>query len=155
MSIKICLDAGHGGTDPGAVNGSLHEADAALAIAKKVGALLEARGASVKYTRTADKAVSLAERCKISDAFGADVFISIHLNSAENKNAAGIACGVQHLKCLIPKKNRCFFAAYPSSARHCRVVSASRMIWAFRASRESKRTSSRMCFKNSTRTVWP
>lgn len=90
MSIKICLDAGHGGTDPGAVNGVLHEADAALEIAKKVGSVLEARGASVKYTRTADNAVSLAERCKISNAFGADAFISIHLNSAENKNAAGI-----------------------------------------------------------------
>lgn len=90
MSIRVCIDAGHGGTDPGAVNGALHEADAALEIAKKVGSLLEARGASVKYTRTADNAVSLADRCKISNAFGADAFISIHLNSAENKNAAGI-----------------------------------------------------------------
>lgn len=90
MSIKICVDAGHGGTDPGAVNGALHEADAAMAIAKKVGALLKARGAIVKYTRTADNAVSLADRCKISDTFGADAFISIHLNAAENKNAAGI-----------------------------------------------------------------
>ena len=88
--LKICIDPGHGGSDPGAVNGSLHEADAALAIAKKVGALLEARGVQVKYTRTADNAVSLADRCKISDTFGADVFVSIHLNSAENKNASGI-----------------------------------------------------------------
>ena len=90
MSIRVCIDAGHGGTDPGAVNGALHEADAALAIAKKVGGLLKARGVSVKYTRTADKAVSLAERCKISNAFGADAFISIHMNSAENRSASGI-----------------------------------------------------------------
>ena len=90
MSIKICLDPGHGGSDPGAVNGVLHESSAALAIAKKVGALLEARGVTVKYTRTADKAVTLEERCKISNAFGADAFISIHLNSAENKTASGI-----------------------------------------------------------------
>ena len=88
--LKICIDPGHGGSDPGAVNGALHEADAALAIAKKVGALLEARGVQVKYTRTADNAVSLADRCKISDTLGADVFVSIHLNSAENKNASGI-----------------------------------------------------------------
>ena len=92
--LKICIDPGHGGKypagDPGAVNGVLHESSAALEIAKKVGSLLEARGVTVKYTRTADNAVSLADRCKISDAFGADVFISIHLNSAENRNASGI-----------------------------------------------------------------
>ena len=90
MSIRVCIDAGHGGTDPGAVNGALHEADAALAITKKVGGLLKARGVNVKYTRTADNAVTLADRCKISDTFGADAFVSIHLNSAENKNASGI-----------------------------------------------------------------
>lgn len=90
MTVRVCIDAGHGGSDPGAVNGVLHESSAALAIAKKVGALLKARGEQVKYTRTADNTVSLADRCKISNTFGADAFISIHLNSAENKTASGI-----------------------------------------------------------------
>lgn len=55
MTIKVCIDAGHGGQDPGAVNGSKHEAVAALAIAKKVGAQLKAKGVTVKYTRSSDK----------------------------------------------------------------------------------------------------
>ena len=80
MSLKVCIDAGHGGKDPGAVNGSKHEAVAALAIAKKVGFLLKNRGHQIKYTRSSDKFVELADRCKISNAFDADVFVSIHLN---------------------------------------------------------------------------
>lgn len=91
MTIKVlCIDAGHGGHDPGAVNGSKHEAVAALAIAKKVGAKLKEKGITVKYTRSADKFVSLADRCRISNEFGADAFVSIHLNAATNKDAAGI-----------------------------------------------------------------
>lgn len=90
MTIKVCIDAGHGGHDPGAVNGSKHEAVAALAIAKKVGAKLKAKGVTVKYTRSSDKYVTLADRCRISNEFGADAFVSIHLNSATNKDATGI-----------------------------------------------------------------
>lgn len=90
MTKRIVIDAGHGGRDPGAVNGPKHEAVATLAIAKKVGALLKTKGFAVKYTRTTDKIISLAERCKISNTYGADAFISIHLNAAANKEATGI-----------------------------------------------------------------
>lgn len=91
MSKKIiCVDAAHGGKDPGAVNGSKHESIAALAIARKVGAMLESKGYEVVYTRTKDKYLTLAERCTISNSKGADAFISIHLNSAINKAAEGV-----------------------------------------------------------------
>lgn len=90
MTIKVCIDPGHGGSDPGAVNGSKHEAVAALAIAKKVGSLLKAKGVTVKYTRSSDKYVKLSDRCRISNEFGADAFVSIHLNAATNTDAAGI-----------------------------------------------------------------
>lgn len=90
MTKRIVIDAGHGGKDPGAVNGSKHESVAALAIAKKVGTQLKKKGYSIKYTRSSDKFVELAERCKISNAFDADVFVSIHLNSSTNKDAEGI-----------------------------------------------------------------
>ena len=90
MDLKVCIDAGHGGQDPGAVNGSKHEAVAALAIAKKVGALLKGKGHQVKFTRTKDKFLSLQERCDISNDFDANVFVSIHLNAAANKDATGI-----------------------------------------------------------------
>lgn len=94
MSNLICIDAGHQGSkagfDPGAVNGTKKEAVAALQIAKKVGAKLKEKGVNVKYTRTSDKKLTLAERCRISNECGADVFVSIHLNAAENKAAHGI-----------------------------------------------------------------
>ena len=90
MSLKVCIDAGHGGQDPGAVNGSKHEAVATLAIAKKVGTILKAKGCQIKYTRTKDKSLTLQERCDISNAFDADVFVSIHLNAATNEDAEGI-----------------------------------------------------------------
>lgn len=90
MTIKVCIDAGHGGHDPGAVNGSKHEAVAALAIGKKVGSMLKAKGVTVKYTRSSDKYVTLSDRCRISNEFGADAFVSIHLNAATNTDATGI-----------------------------------------------------------------
>jgi N-acetylmuramoyl-L-alanine amidase len=90
MTKLICIDAGHGGTDPGAVNGSKREAVAALAIARKVGAKLIDKGYKVIFTRKEDKYVSLADRCKLSNAREADAFVSIHLNAATNKEAAGI-----------------------------------------------------------------
>lgn len=90
MSKIICIDPGHGGKDPGAVNGSKHEAIAALAIARKVGAVLEHKGYEVVYTRTTDKHITLAERCAISNNKGVNAFISIHLNASTNRNAHGI-----------------------------------------------------------------
>lgn len=90
MTKTIVLDAGHGGKDPGAVNGSKKESVATLAIAKKVGDKLKAKGYNVKYTRTKDVYFTLAERCTMSNNWGADAFVSIHLNAAVNKNATGI-----------------------------------------------------------------
>ena len=93
MAYKIVLDAGHeggsAGFDPGAVNGKYKEAVANLAIAKKVGAKLQAKGYKVKYTRTGDKELTLKERCQISNKYDADLFISIHLNSSSNSSANG------------------------------------------------------------------
>jgi N-acetylmuramoyl-L-alanine amidase len=91
MSKKvICLDAGHGGKDSGAVNGTKYEKTANLSIAKKVGAKLKAKGYEVRYTRTKDVYFSLAERCRMSNNWDTDIFISIHLNAATNKDASGI-----------------------------------------------------------------
>ena len=92
--IRVCIDPGHeggkAGLDPGAVNGSYKEAVAALAIAKKVGCKLTEQGYLVRFTRNKDKEMTLAERCRISNSFDADVFVAIHLNSATNKSASGI-----------------------------------------------------------------
>lgn len=90
MSKIICIDPGHGGKDPGAVNGSKHESVATLDIARKVGAVLESKGYEVVYTRTKDKYLTLSERCAISNNKGVNAFVSIHLNASTNRNAHGI-----------------------------------------------------------------
>ncbi len=90
MRKVICIDAGHGGADPGAVNGKYQEKNAALGIALKIGNKLTQKGHKVVYTRSTDKVLGLQARCDISNAAKVEAFISIHCNSAENKGASGI-----------------------------------------------------------------
>lgn len=86
---KIFTDAGHGGKDPGAVNGSAKEKDLTLKIVLKLNDLLK-RNFEVETSRETDVFVDLSERTKRANKFGANIFISIHANSAPNKTAHGI-----------------------------------------------------------------
>lgn len=80
--VKICIDAGHGGNDSGAVGSGRLEKDYTLDFALGVGANLEAyNGVDVIYTRTRDAAVSLEERANISNNNNCDYFLAIHINS--------------------------------------------------------------------------
>lgn len=90
MAKIVVIDSGHGGRDPGATNGKRYEKTAALAIAKKVGSRLKDKGFEVRYTRTKDVYYSLSERCRMSNNWDADAYVSIHLNAAVNKDAKGI-----------------------------------------------------------------
>ena len=90
-SIKVFIDAWHGGTDPGAVGNGLKEKDIVLSIATKLGALLNGRGISIKYSRTNDTYLSLEERARLANAWGADLFVSIHANSATS-SVRGTEC---------------------------------------------------------------
>ena len=84
----ICIDAGHGGKDPGACAGGVREKDIALDVALKTGALLT--DYDVIYTRITDVYVSLSKRVRIANAAEADLFVSIHCNSAPNSSANGM-----------------------------------------------------------------
>lgn len=80
--LKIIEDSGHGGFDGGAIHKSLKEKDLTLRIGKKVVKLLKQyEGVKVKSIRTTDKTVSLKERTDIANKWGADLYLSIHINA--------------------------------------------------------------------------
>lgn len=77
---KIFIDAGHGGHDGGATANGLKEKDLTLKIAKKIQAKLKGK-ATIKMSRTTDKYLSLTERTNLANQWGADYFLSVHINA--------------------------------------------------------------------------
>ena len=87
----VMIDPGHGGYDPGTQSSAgAQEKDLALQIATRLKAALEARGIRAELTRSTDVFISLAERTRIANSAGADLFVSIHLNSSPNTDTTGI-----------------------------------------------------------------
>lgn len=78
--MKIWIDAGHGGVQPGIVALGRKEKDLTLDISLKLEALLKQAGHTVAMTRTTDVDVGIDERARLANKWGADLFISIHLN---------------------------------------------------------------------------
>ncbi|NEW62462.1 SH3 domain-containing protein [Granulicatella sp. zg-ZJ] len=88
----IVLDPGHGGTDGGAVSNiseNINERILALKTAEVLKTLLEESGAKVIMTRTSDVDVTLEKRSEIANTAQADVFISLHYDSADVKGPSG------------------------------------------------------------------
>jgi len=84
--VVVIVDPGHGGKDSGAVGyGGLRETDVILPISQQVAALLEQQGVQAVLTRNADYFVDLAPRVEIAERVGADLFVSIHANSIDNR----------------------------------------------------------------------
>lgn len=89
-AMHITIDPGHGGTDTGAVRGSARESEIALNISKELKQLLEQNGNfEVNLTRDKNELVSLQERVKRAEKNHAELFVSIHANSAPDENAKG------------------------------------------------------------------
>ena len=90
---RVVIDPGHGGKDPGAIsrNGKYKEKNITLSVALKLGELIKSNFPDIKviYTRSTDKYVELSERAAIANRNKADLFISIHVNSAKSTQARG------------------------------------------------------------------
>ena len=87
--MRIMVDPGHGGKDPGALRSRVREKELNLAVSKELYKLLQKGGFEVKITRDNDTFIPLSERSKKANTFKADLFVSIHTNSSKNKNANG------------------------------------------------------------------
>lgn len=86
--MLIALDAGHGGSDPGAVYNGRNEKDDNLRLALAVGDILKNKGVDVVYTRTDDIYETPFKKATDANDAGADYFVSFHRNSGENPNTA-------------------------------------------------------------------
>ncbi len=85
----ICIDAGHGGTDPGAVNGAAYEKNINLDIALKLKTLFQLDGYRVFMVRETDVFSKPIDRAKFANEMKADLYISLHCNSHTQDNAKG------------------------------------------------------------------
>jgi len=89
--FTVFLDPGHGGNDTGAIGKrKVYEKKVVLDIAKRIISALQSPDITIKLTRYHDSTLSLRRRTEIARKSKADIFISIHLNSARNRNAKGV-----------------------------------------------------------------
>lgn len=90
VKAQVVIDAGHGGDDKGARYYGRNEKDDNLRIAHKVKDILEEQGIEVAMTRNKDYFVTLEDRCKFANNCGAQIFVSLHRNSAPNAQGVEI-----------------------------------------------------------------
>lgn len=89
--ITVVIDPGHGGKDSGAVaEDKTTEKSLTLRLAPRVEAMLRAKGYNVIMTRSTDEFIALSERAAIANRNNADIFVSIHFNSAGSASPYGI-----------------------------------------------------------------
>lgn len=89
-TAQVVIDAGHGGHDVGAEYNGRYEKDDNLAVALLVADKLREKGIDVVLTRDDDTFISLEKRCKIANRKKAQLFVSLHRNSADNARGVEI-----------------------------------------------------------------
>jgi N-acetylmuramoyl-L-alanine amidase len=89
--VKVCLDPGHGGADPGAVNEAfgLYESQINLDVAFALQELLQTSGADVVMTRTDDRYLDNRDRYTFCNGEQTTILISVHTNSSTNTEMDG------------------------------------------------------------------
>lgn len=86
----IVLDPGHGGRDPGNMEGRRQEKQLTLSFAKELSELLTKAGFNVSLTRQSDRFIELPERASIARNRGADLFLCLHFNSADGPGGSAV-----------------------------------------------------------------
>lgn len=89
-TCEVVIDAGHGGDDFGAIYSERNEKDDNLALALLVHKNLEEMGVDAELTRDEDKKLSLEKRCVFANRKKAELFVSLHRNSAEGAEGVEI-----------------------------------------------------------------
>ncbi|WP_300569081.1 N-acetylmuramoyl-L-alanine amidase [Flavobacterium sp.] len=89
-TIKIVIDAGHGGDDTGAKYGALSEKTIVSQISSKINELNKNTNVEIYFTRTDDSFLTLEKRAKIINDINPDFFLSLHVNSNKNNATLGI-----------------------------------------------------------------
>ena len=149
--VKVFIDAGHNGTHTGASGNGLNEHEVVLEIAKACNTQLLAYGAVTQMSRTTHAALSsdyntdLNLRVERSNAFGANIFVSIHNNSNINTSANGLETYVRvgassYAKALAAKVNSTLATrtgmvqrATPVPEADYRVIKSDNNAWAILA----------------------
>ena len=128
----VVLDAGHGGVDPGAIGVSgVYEKNITLAMARELKEVIEKQyGYKVYLTRNRDVFIPLRDRVKIARRHDADLFLSIHADSARNRKAKGLSvytlsetASDKEAAALAEKENKADIVAGLNFAEHSKEVS--------------------------------
>lgn len=93
---SVVLDAGHGGSDYGAIRAGINEKDINLDVIKRVQAILLGKGVAVAMTRHTDDFISLPDRTAFTASNSPDIFVSVHVNSSSKQEISGIETHYYH-----------------------------------------------------------
>jgi len=111
--MRVFIDPGHGGADPGASHGDLVEKDLVLKISQRLDDHLKDLGHDTLMTRVADSTFDLAARAEKANLWGAEIFLSIHLNADPDPDQPGMSEALGHE-----------FWIYPGSFKGLRLAEA-------------------------------
>lgn len=92
----VVLDAGHGGTDFGAMRAGINEKDINLDVTKRVKEILEQKGVKVIMTRSTDVFVPLQQRTQVATTAKPDIFVSVHVNASVRPEISGVETHYYH-----------------------------------------------------------
>lgn len=106
QKFVVVIDAGHGGKDPGAQDNGVKEKDVNLGVALKLGEFLKKNLKDVIYTRDKDEYLTLQERAEKANKANANLFISLHVNSADAANPRRISLAGSSVHVLGQSKDR-------------------------------------------------